>query len=320
MRDLLDAEQLPAAGRSSALMRPDATPAWHQPVMGLEVLGHLRPASGATVVDGTVGTAGHSLMILPRLLPSGRLIAIDRDRDALQAARQRLAEFAPQVTFVHGNFRDLPRILQGLGVSRVNGLLLDLGMSSAQVDAAERGFSFSQEGPLDMRMDREQAPTAWALVNRLAADELAVIFATFGEERFAQRIARRIVQARRAGPMTTTTQLARLVAEAVPARTRYGRIHPATRVFQALRMAVNDELGALEECLERLPGLLAPGGRAVLLTFHSLEDRLVKRRFARGAREEAWGVLTRKPVCPSVEEVSRNPRARSAKLRAIERC
>jgi 16S rRNA (cytosine1402-N4)-methyltransferase len=286
--------------------------------MGQEVLHYLKPQPGAIIVDGTVGTGGHSLMLLPHLLPTGRLLAIDRDHEALQLARKRLAEFEPQVTCLRENYRNLPTLLKNLGMSRVDGVLLDLGMSSVQVDRAERGFSFSKAGPLDMRMDPEQEATAEAMVNELTADELARVLATLGEERFAKRIARRIVQERRAHPVTTTTQLARLVTEAVPVRARHGRLHPATRTFQALRMAVNDELGALQELLGTLPELLNPGGRAVVLTFHSLEDRLVKHAFAQGRREDRWTVLTEKPARPSRDEVSKNPRARSAKLRAIE--
>ena len=295
------------------------TPAWHQPVLGSEVLHYLNPRPGATIVDGTVGTGGHSLMILPRLLPSGQLIAIDRDREALQLARKRLTEFEPQAMFVHGNYRNLPAILKGLSLLRVDGVLLDLGMSSLQVDRAERGFSFLKDGPLDMRMDPAAEATAAALVNELSADELAMVFETLGEERFARRIARGIVDARRAHRLTTTMQLARVVAEAVPPSARHGRLHPATRVFQALRMAVNDELGALEGFLSGVHGLLNPGGRVVILTFHSLEDRLVKHAFTHGTRDGAWSALTKKPIRPSEDEVAQNPRARSAKLRAVER-
>ena len=287
--------------------------------MGAEVLRALSPRPGDVIVDGTAGTGGHSLMMLPHLLPHGRLVAIDRDRAALDLARQRLAEFAPQATFLREDYRHLPAILRDLGIGGVDGLLLDLGMSSLQVDRAERGFSFSQEGPLDMRMDTEQEHTAEAIVNKATADELATILETLGEERYARRIARRIVQERRARPILTTTQLARLVTGAVPPPARHGRLHPATRTFQALRMAVNDELGALEELLGCVGELLNPGARAVILTFHSLEDRLVKRAFAQGAREDQWAVQTKKPLRPSPEELAQNPRARSAKLRAIAR-
>ncbi len=298
-------------------MSPTPASAWHQPVMTDEVLRYLAPAPGDVMVDGTVGTGGHSLAMVPRLLPDGRLVAIDRDQDALDLARQRLTEFDPQVTCVHGNYRDLPAILTELHLPRLDGLLLDLGMSSLQIDQPERGFSFQREGPLDMRMDQQQGKTAEAVINQLTADELATILETLGEERFARRIARRIVQERRTQPITTTAQLARVVTRAVPPSARRGRLHVATRTFQALRMAVNDELGALGTLLERLPDLLTPGGRAVILTFHSLEDRLVKHAFAEGARAHQWTLLTKKPVRVSPEETVRNPRARSAKLRAV---
>ena len=290
--------------------------AWHQPVMTAEVLQYLNPRPGRVIVDGTVGTGGHSLAILPHLLPDGKLIAVDQDRDALDLAARRLTEFAPQVTFHHGNFRHLPRILSELGMAKVDGLVLDLGMSSLHVDRPERGFSFSKAGPLDMRMDAEQDATADALVNTLSADELAMLLHTLGEERFARRIAQRIVQARQTRRFETTDQLADVVSRAVPASARHGRLHPATRTFQALRMAVNDELGALEELLNALGECLNPGARAVFITFHSLEDRLVKHALAQGAGEGRWRVLTKKPVRPSEAEVERNPRARSAKLRA----
>jgi len=270
-------------------------------------------------VDGTAGTGGHSLAILPHLLPEGRLIAIDRDEHALRTARTRLADFIPNAAFIHENYRHLDAVLQRLGLSQVDGMLLDLGMSSVQVDEASRGFSFSKEGPLDMRMDAQQDLTAQTLIHRLSMDELMTMLATLGEERFARRIARHLIEARRAHPITTTTQLAHLVTQAVPGKARYGRLHPATRTFQALRMAVNDELGALETLLAGLAQVLRPGGRAVILTFHSLEDRLVKRAFAQGMRDGAWTLLTKKPLRPTPEEVSQNPRARSAKLRAIER-
>lgn len=296
---------------------PEVT--WHQPVMGDEVLQYLNPQPGRVIVDGTVGTGGHSLLILPRLLPDGRLIALDRDAESLERAKARLAEFEPQVTCVHGNARDLPDILQRLGLSQVDGVLLDLGMSSVQLDCAERGLSFSREGPLDMRMDRTQELTAATLINESTAEELASLLETLGEERFAARIARCIVQERREHPIETTAQLARLIVQAVPPHARHGRIHPATRTFQALRTAVNDELGALQAFLERIDSLVSAGGRVVVLTYHSLEDRLVKRAFLQGRCEGRWVVLTKKPVRPSLEEVSRNPRARSAKLRAAER-
>lgn len=303
----------------SELRNPPSELPWHQPALVHEVVEFLTPRPGRLVVDCTVGTGGHSLAILPRVLPEGRLVAVDCDPEALRLAEQRVAEFVPQVTCVHGNYRDLPTILARLGISQVDGILADLGMSSFQVDCAARGFSFLKDGPLDMRMDPTQGATAADLLTRLTLEELAGMLETYGGERFARRIARRIVQARREQPITTTRQLARLVREACPATARRGRLHPATRTFQALRVVVNDELGALRALLHQLPDLLASGGRAVILTFHSLEDRLVKRAFAAGARDGIWSVLTKKPVRPTPTEVSRNPRARSAKLRAVER-
>ena len=303
----------------AVMAEPTPPSVLHQPVMGAEVLEWLAPVSGDLIADGTVGAGGHSLMILPHLLPHGRLIAVDRDEEALDAARKRLADFTPQAMFVHGNYRDLPAMLAELTISGLDGLLLDLGMSSMQVNQPERGFSFSSDGPLDMRMDLAQEPTAESLVNRCSADQLEDMLTRFGEERFARRIAQRIVEARREHPIRTTGELARVVAQGVPSSARHGRIHVATRTFQALRIAVNDELGALSTLLGQLPELLKPGGRAVIITFHSLEDRLVKHAFVQ-AKQDGWGtILTKKPLRPSPQECAANARARSAKLRAIER-
>ena len=303
-----------------AFMSPRSTSAaYHQPVMVEAVLDLLHPRAGAVIVDATVGTGGHSLALLPRLLPNGRLIAIDRDPEALDLARARLAEFQPLVHLECDNYRNLEPLLLRLGCPQVDGILVDLGVSGLHLDRADRGFSFSHEGPLDMRMDPTQGATAETLVNSLPADELAHLLETLGEERFARRIAQRIVQERSTHRMTTTKQLAQAVIRALPAGARHGRVHAATRTFQALRMAVNDELGALEALLAQLPALLGPGGRAVILTFHSLEDRLVKRTFLEGQAQGLWTVLTKKPLRPSDDEVARNPRARSAKLRAVER-
>lgn len=292
----------------------------HAPVMIGPVLQWLNPQPGQVMVDATVGAGGHAIAILPRLMPDGRLIGVDRDPEALDRSRTRLNEFAPQAPLVHGSFRHLPELLQGQGAARIDGLLLDLGISSLQLEDAERGFSFSHEGPLDMRMDRAHPTSAATLVNTLPADELATLISEYGEERYARRIATRIVQARAQGPIDTTTQLARLVVSAMPPRARHGRLHAATRTFQALRIAVNQELDALTEGLEHLSGLLNPGGRVVILSFHSLEDRIVKQVFARAAKA-GWGrLLTKKPVRATQEEVAQNPRARSAKLRALEAC
>lgn len=301
------------------MMLDHSSTLWHEPVLVSEVIQFLKLTPGLTVVDGTVGTGGHSLAVLPHLLPDGRLVAIDQDPQALAWAQRRLSEFASRTMFLHGNFRDLPSLLKRTNGILVDRLLLDIGMSSLQVDDATRGFSFLKDGPLDMRMDPSQDLTAEEVVRTASAEALAIILVRFGEERFARRIARRIVETRREAPLTTTTQLARLVVSAVPAGARHGRVHPATRTFQALRIAVNGELEALETFLANLPALLRPGGRALVLTFHSLEDRLVKQAFIAGQRDGQWTVLTKKPVRPQAAEVARNPRARSAKLRAIER-
>lgn len=303
----------------------------HTPVLVDEVLELLAPAVGQTIVDCTVGFGGHSLAILPKLMPippsagprqeavAGRVIAIDRDEQALELARTRLVEFAPQIEYVHGVFGDLPEILQRLNVGRVHGLVADLGISSLHVDQAERGFSFLREGPLDMRMDRTQSTTAASLIRELSEEELADVLYRYGEERLSRRIARRIVETQQVEPIETTTQLARVVASAVPSGRSRRRIHPATRTFQALRIAVNQELSQVETLLRILPDLLLPGGRAVIMAFHSLEDRLVKRAFLQGAKEGVFRPLTKKPLQSSDQEVDRNPRSRSAKLRAVER-
>ncbi len=315
----MEASVAETADAGEALVTPDSAPSMHQPVMVDEVCRCLSPRPGAVVLDGTAGTGGHSLALLPRLLPGGRLIAVDRDADALAIARLRLVEFQPAVAYVHDDYRHLSAILQRLGLGGLDGLVLDVGMSSLQVDSPERGLSFLRPGPLDMRMDRTQPLTAADVVHRSSAEELAILLSTLGEERYARRIAQAIVAARAEAPVTTTTALARLVVGAYPPRARHSRLHPATRTFQALRIAVNDELGALAAVLDSLAASLRPGARAVVLTYHSLEDRLVKRAFLHGAREGHWSVLTKKPLRPSLEEVRRNPRARSAKLRAVER-
>jgi len=290
----------------------------HQPVMVREVVEFLAPRPGMVVVDCTVGTGGHSLAVLPHLLPDGRLIAVDRDAHALERAKQTLREFDPQTRFLHEDFRHLRDLLTRGGIARLDGLIADLGMSSLQVDDAARGFSFLKEGPLDMRMDQRESRTAADLVRRLSEAELAHVIQTYGEERWARRIAKRLVAVRRKTPIDTTTHLARIVAEAVP-RQASRRLHPATRTFQALRIAVNQELAALEELLRALPEVLGPGGRAVIITFHSLEDRLVKQAFRAQAQEDLVHVLTKKPVRPSAHETAENPRSRSAKLRVVER-
>lgn len=288
----------PAAGR------------WHEPVLLAEVVRLLAPAPGKLVVDATVGTGGHAEALL---LQGARVVGLDRDPHALALAQERLAPFGDQVQFLHGNFRDLPAHLSCLGVRQVDGVLFDLGASSLQFDSPERGFSFSADGPLDMRMDPSGPTTAADLVNHLSEPDLARILWEYGEERHSRRIARALVRAR---PLHTTAELARVVARAVGDTARRYRIHPATRTFQALRIAVNDELGALEAGLAAAVSLLPPGGTLCAISFHSLEDRIVKQFLRREALAGRVEAITKKPVVPGEEEVARNPRARSAKLRA----
>ncbi len=278
-----------------------------------EVLRFLEPAPGKVLVDATVGAGGHARLLGERLGTSGRLIGLDRDPAMLPIARISLS--ALPVTLVETNFDRLRQVLDELGIEAVDGVLADLGFASDQLEAPERGLSFQQSGPLDMRLNPAEGEPASRLLARLSERELSDVFWRYGEERFSRRVARRIVSARRRAPLETTEQLAQLVRGCVP-RSRRHRIDPATRVFQALRIAVNDELGALERLLAALPSCLKPGGQAVIISFHSLEDRLVKQAFRDRSR---WEVLTRKPIQAKEEEVRANPRARSAKLRAARR-
>jgi len=287
----------------------------HTPVLLREVLDLLRPKPGQRFVDATIGLGGHAEALVARLMPGGRLLGLDRDEEALAAARTRLGELGGHVEWVHGDFRDIAEHAARAGLAGADGVLLDLGVSSFQVDTARRGFSFTVEGPLDMRMDASGGTPAAELIRRISAPELERILRDFGEERFARRIARAIVERRR--ELRTTRDLAALVERVVPRRER--RIHPATRTFQALRIAVNDELGALERALATLPRWLGPGGRVAIISFHSLEDRIVKQAFRAYERAGAVTVVTRKPVRPSAEEVEANPRSRSARLRVAEK-
>lgn len=290
----------------------------------------LQPHASGAYIDGTVGAGGHSAALLEASAPDGRLLGLDQDPNALRVAAERLAPFGERVTLVQANFRMLGDVARAHGFDAVDGILLDLGFSSLQMDDPERGFSFTAEGPLDMRLDPSAAITAADLVNRLPERELANLIFEYGEERQSRRIARAIVAHR---PIHTARELGELIAQAVPRR-RGERIHPATRTFQALRIAVNDELGALEEALPQAVELLKPGGRLAVISFHSLEDRIVKNYFRREATDclcpphilfcecghrASLAIVTRKPITPTEEEISRNPRARSAKLRVAER-
>jgi 16S rRNA (cytosine1402-N4)-methyltransferase len=265
-------------------------------------------------VDGTVGLGGHAVELLRRSAPDGRLLGIDRDGETLERARAALLPFASRSRLVQGDYREIPTLL---GSEKAAGILLDLGISSAQLDAAERGFSFQATGPLDMRMDRSRGETAAEVVNRTPERALADLIYRYGEEPASRRIARAIVEARREARIETTTALAEIVRRAA-GRSRRPGLHPATRTFQALRIRVNRELEALGRTLEELAACLAPGGRLAVIAFHSLEDRDVKGSF-RALLTRGFRVLTRRPVRPSAEEVRDNPRARSARLRAIER-
>ena len=290
-------------------------PPRHVSVLPSEVLTFLEPAPGQVVVDATAGAGGHTRLLAERVAPAGRVIALDRDPAMLEVARPRL-EGMP-VTLVYANFDRLREVLDELGLAAVDAVLADLGVCSDQLDAAGRGFSFQQEGPLDMRMDPTQGEPASALLRRLGERDLADLIYQYGEERFSRRIARKIVETRKRAPLETTEQLADLVRRCVPrSRGRRHTIDPATRVFQALRIAVNDELGALDRLLADLPRCVRPGGRAAVISFHSLEDRRVKQAFR---DRTAWEVLTAKPVQATEEERRDNPRARGAKLRAARR-
>jgi 16S rRNA (cytosine1402-N4)-methyltransferase len=288
----------------------------HRSVLLDEVLEYLRPSGGQTIVDCTVGCAGHAKAIAERIAPDGKLIGIDRDDESLDIARGNLEEFKSITHLARGNFKDIKSILSGLDIGKADGFLFDLGISSFQLEKEERGFSIKSKGPLDMRMDRGLSVGAGEIVNSCDENELARIIREYGEERYSGRIARAIVSKR---PLTDTKNLADTVSAAVPGGYRYGRIHPATRTFQAIRIAVNGELDAIKPALDGAISMLDPGGKIAVISFHSLEDRIVKHRFRDLSKEGALNILTKKPVRPGRAEVVSNPRARSAKLRVAER-
>ena len=306
----------------------------HKPVLLDECMEALAIKPDGVYVDGTLGRAGHSLQIVRRLT-TGRLIALDRDETALAAARERLAEHMARVTLVHSNFSRLGEVLDELGVPAVDGMLFDLGVSSPQLDDASRGFSYRQDAPLDMRMDADAPLTARELVNTYSCEALRRILFEYGEERYAAQIARAICAAREHKPIETTLELAELIRGAMPAKALREKQHPAKRSFQALRIAVNDELGELMPMLDAAETHLKRFGRLAIITFHSLEDRIVKqklRNLATGCvcppefpvcvcgRTPKMKLLTRKPIVPGEAELNANPRARSAKLRVAEKC
>jgi 16S rRNA (cytosine1402-N4)-methyltransferase len=285
----------------------------HVPVLPAGVLHYLAPQPGKTIVDGTLGGAGHTRMIAEAVGDAGQVLAFDRDPAALDAAEQVLRGLP--IKLVHSNYCELKSVLAQLNIEAVDGVLLDLGLSSDQLADRERGFSFESEGPLDLRFDTTEGEPTWRWLGRVREAELADIIYRYGEERYSRRIAKKIVEARAEKPLKTAQELAQLVRRSVP-RSPHERIDPATRTFQALRIAANDELGSLEKLLRDLPGCLRAGGRAVIISFHSLEDRLVKEAFRDTSRYET---LTKKPIMAGDHEVAQNPRSRSAKLRAVRR-
>jgi len=303
----------------------------HTPVLLQEVLKALQPRAGGVYIDGTVGAGGHAAAILAASAPDGQLFGFDQDRAALQIAGKQLATFGERVHLLHANFKDFGDQVRRYNIPPADGILLDLGVSSMQFEQPARGFSFQQDGPLDMRMNPAAGQPAANLVNQLPQDELANLIYQYGEERHSRRIARAIIKAR---PVHTTAELARIIAGAIPARGgKRARIHPATRTFQALRIAVNDELGVLEQVLPQALDHLKPGGRLAVISFHSLEDRIVKQYFKQEAQDcicppeqpictckhkALVTIITKKPITPSSAEIDANPRARSAKLRVVE--
>jgi 16S rRNA (cytosine1402-N4)-methyltransferase len=304
----------------------------HTPVLLRETLELLQCAAGRRYVDATLGLGGHAEAILERIQPDGFLLGLDRDEESLAIARSRLAQYAGMFRLLHENFKNLPLVLNNTGITPVDGILVDLGVSSFQLLSPERGFSFQSDAMLDMRMDKSQRLTAADLINSLAEAQLVQIIQRYGEERYARRIARAIGAARRKGPITRCSQLAELVRRAVPAQ-RIPATHPATRTFQALRIAVNQELDGLDEFIAGSVSFIRPGGRFVVISFHSLEDRIVKRAFralagqcvcdrppelCRCSRRPLARLVTHRVIRPGEEEVNLNPRSRSARLRCVE--
>ncbi|MBQ6048799.1 MAG: 16S rRNA (cytosine(1402)-N(4))-methyltransferase RsmH [Oscillospiraceae bacterium] len=305
----------------------------HVSVLLNECIDNLNTDPAGTYVDGTLGMGGHSEKIAEKLT-TGRLICIDRDASAIDYARERLKLFSDRITFVHANFADTVEVLDELGIEGVNGMLFDLGVSSPQLDETERGFSYMKDAPLDMRMDRSEGLTAYDIVNTWSEDRLNRILWDYGEEKYARRISRAIINKREKKPIESTLELSDIIKSAMPSQALREKQHPAKRSFQAIRIAVNDELGAVAKMAETVPDKLLPGGRLCIISFHSLEDRIVKSAIA--ARENGCTCpreapictcgfvktlksVYRKPILPSEEEIENNPRARSAKLRVAER-
>lgn len=289
----------------------------HVPVMLSEVIDYLKLAPGQVIVDATVGCGGHSLEILKKITPGGRLIGLDRDEESLDVCRRNLSEFKDSFELVHANFSDIDQVLEKQNIKNIDGIIFDLGMSTYQLKNAQRGFSFNQEGPLDMRLDKSSYISAYDLVNNLNENEISHLLWNFGQERWHSRIARLIVQERKNQPIATTTQLATLVMRSIPYRYRksYYRIHPATRTFQAIRIAVNRELEILEEAIKKAVAFLNKQARICVISFHSLEDRIIKHTFRALKSDGIIEIITAKPLTPVFSEVESNPASRSSKLR-----
>ena len=306
----------------------------HKPVLLSEVITLLTPERGGVFVDGTLGGGGHAQAVLERLPESGRLVGIDRDMEAIQFAEERLKEYGGRFTAIRGNFFEMRSLLAPLGIEQANGILLDLGVSSRQLDTAERGFSYKMDAPLDMRMDRGAELSAYDVVNGYSWEELCRVLREYGEERFADRIASRIVRARMERPVESTEELAALAISGIPAKYRGEAQHPARRTFQAIRIEVNGEISGLSAAVDEAHGLLQKGGRLCIITFHSLEDRIVKQAFRRYAdpctceksapvcicgKTPTARILTKRPIICSEREREQNSRAASAKLRCIQK-
>ena len=306
----------------------------HKSVLLDETIESLNIKPNGIYVDGTLGGGGHSYEIAKRLTDGGRLIGIDQDEDAIRAAKERLSEFADRVTIVRDNYCNMPKVLDELGVSKVDGILLDIGVSSYQLDEAERGFTYKQDAPLDMRMDQRQEMTAKDIVNGYSEEDLYRIIRDYGEDKFAKNIAKHIVQARQVKPVETTFELDEIIKAAIPMKFRATGGHPAKKTFQAIRIELNRELEVLDESIDAMTDLLNDNGRLCIITFHSLEDRIVKTRFRKNenpctcppdfpvcvcGKKPKGKVITRKPIVPDEEELEENKRAKSSKLRVFER-
>lgn len=291
----------------------------HKSVLVNEVLEFLKPEKGKLILDATIGCGGHAEEILKRITPGGKLIGIDCDKKALKIAEGRLSRFKESLELIYDNFINLDKILDGLNIKKIDAALLDSGVSSLQLDDAARGFSFRNPARLDMRMNEAAKISAYDFVNKSSEYELDEILKDYGEERYHKRIARAIIERRKKQPIEKTTELAQIIYENTPKHYRRFKIDPATRAFQALRIAVNNELGCLKEALGKIKNYLNPKGRMVIISFNSLEDRIVKHHFKEMVEKNIYTSLTKKPITPQESEIKQNPRARSAKLRAVEK-